>query len=287
MGYAGVWLPIERATDGDTTTAPYATVGGGQSNVASGTRSTVSGGSGNTASGYSATVGGGFGNTASGFLATVAGGQSNTAAGDYSFAAGSSAKIDAVHDGTFMFADGSTSVDFNSAAANEFAVRANGGVRFVTGVDGSGVPTAGVTMAAGAGAWSSISARATKENFTSVDVIAVLEKVASMPVEEWNYKAQEDSIRHIGPMAEDFRAAFSVGDFVGRITSTDADGVALAAIQGLNQKLEAKQAEIDRLEAELADQSAELAKQNTELTKHGEQFASLEQRLLAMEASMN
>ncbi|MFP6582636.1 MAG: tail fiber domain-containing protein, partial [Candidatus Hydrogenedentota bacterium] len=127
-----------------------------------------------------------------------------------------------------------------------------------------------------------------KENFTPVDVIAVLEKVASMPVEEWNYKAQEDSIRHIGPMAEDFRAAFGVGDFVGRITSTDADGVALAAIQGLNLKLTKeladvraeKQAEIDRLEAELA-------KQNTELVKHGERFASLEQRLLAMEASMN
>ena len=146
-------------------------------------------------------------------------------------------------------------------------------------------------MGSGAGSWSSVSVRAAKENFTPVDVIAVLEKVASMPVEEWNYKAQEDSIRHIGQMAEDFRAAFGVGDFVGRITSTDADGVALAAIQGLNLKLEAnledtrgelaqKQTEIDRLKAELA-------KQNTELAKHGEQFASLEQRLLAMEASMN
>ena len=85
-----------------------------------------------------------------------------------------------------------------------------------------------------------------------------------MPIEEWNYKAQEDSIRHIGPMAEDFREAFNVGDFEGRITSTDADGVALAAIQGLNEKLEEtqselaeKQAEIDRLEAELTKQREE------------------------------
>ena len=102
-----------------------------------------------------------------------------------------------------------------------------------------------------------------------------------MPVEEWNYKAQEDSIRHIGPMAEDFRAAFGVGDFVGRITSTDADGVALAAIQGLNQKLtqelDAKQTEIDRLRDE----------KDSEIDSLREQFASLEQRLLAMEASMN
>ena len=176
-----------------------------------------------------------------------------------------------------MFADGSSVADFNSAAANEFAVRSVGGARFITSHDGMN----GVTLASGGSAWSSVSARATKENFTPVDVIAVLEKVASMPVEEWNYKAQEDSIRHIGPMAEDFRAAFGVGDFVGRITSTDADGVALAAIQGLNLKLEAnleeKQTEIDRLEAELAKQRA----------VSNERFASLEQRLLAMEASMN
>ena len=80
--------------------------------------------------------------------------------------------------------------------------------------------------------------------------------------------------------------------------STDADGVALAAIQGLNLKLEAnleetrgelvqKQIEIDRLEAELADQNAELAKQREVDGLRDEQFASLEQRLLAMEASMN
>ena len=68
------------------------------------------------------------------------------------------------------------------------------------------------------------------------------------------------------------------------ISSQDLDGVALAAIQGLNlkltQELDAKQTVIDRLEAELADQNAELA-------KHDERFASLEQRLLAMEAAMN
>ena len=105
-----------------------------------------------------------------------------------------------------------------------------------------------------------------------------------MPVEEWNYKAQEDSIRHIGPMAEDFRAAFGVGDFVGRITSTDADGVALAAIQGLNQKLEAN---LEETRGELDEKQAEIDRLEAELAKHDEQFASLEQRLLAMEALMN
>ena len=97
-----------------------------------------------------------------------------------------------------------------------------------------------------------------------------------MPIETWNYKAQEDTIRHIGPMAEDFWAAFSVGDFVGRITSTDADGVALAAIQGLNQKLVQqladKQDEIDRLQAENDKQDA--------------RFAALEKRILEMESTL-
>jgi hypothetical protein len=179
-----------------------------------------------------------------------------------------------------MFADASTFADFNSAAANEFAIRASGGFRLYTN---SGL-TAGVTMGSGAGSWSSVSARTAKENFTPVDVIAVLEKVASMPVEEWNYKAQEDSIRHIGPMAEDFRAAFGVGDFVGRITSTDADGVALAAIQGLNLKLEAN---LEDTRGELAQKQTEIDRLKAELAKHDVQFASIEQRLLAMEASMN
>ncbi|MFP6597125.1 MAG: hypothetical protein VCC01_06685, partial [Candidatus Hydrogenedentota bacterium] len=84
--------------------------------------------------------------------------------------------------------------------------------------------------------------------------------------------------------AEDFREAFSVGDFVGRITSTDADGVALAAIQGLNQELEAN---LEDTRVELAQKQTEIDRLEAELAKHDVQFASIEQRLLAMEASMN
>ena len=69
-------------------------------------------------------------------------------------------------------------------------------------------------------------------------------KSAARSVGTWNLKSQDASIRHIGPMAEDFRKAFGVGDFEGRITSSDADGVALGAIQGLHQLLEEKDAEM-------------------------------------------
>lgn len=127
---------------GNTNTASgyLATVGGGNSNTASGIDATVGGGNTNTASGGNATVSGGYYNKASGAEATVPGGQLNTAAGSYSFAAGNRAKINISHNGAFLWAD-SNNFDFNSSAANEFAVRATGGVRFVTAINGSGNAT--------------------------------------------------------------------------------------------------------------------------------------------------
>jgi hypothetical protein len=78
----------------------------------------------------------------------------------------------------------------------------------------------------------------------------ILERVANLPISTWNFKADPE-IRHIGPMAQDFQAAFEVGIDDKHIGVVDAQGVALAAIQGLNQKLEAdlreKDAEIQRL----------------------------------------
>jgi hypothetical protein len=95
--------------------------------------------------------------------------------------------------------------------------------------------------------------RNAKEHFTPVDARAVLEKVAQLPISEWQYKEHGDA-RHVGPMAQDFHAAFSLGRDDRHITSVDADGVALAAIQGLNEKLEeqvkARDTELDRLRTE-------------------------------------
>jgi len=112
--------------DGNTTSAVYATVGGGKQNTASGTQSTIAGGAANTAA-YRATVGGGLSNSAAGQYSTVPGGYLNVAGGSYSFAAGQRAKAN--HQGAFVWAD-STSADFASSTSNEFAVRASGGVRF-------------------------------------------------------------------------------------------------------------------------------------------------------------
>ena len=128
---------------------------------------TVSGGLNNTASGVAATVGGGFGNTASGYFATVGGGFGNIASGTGSFVAGSNALNETpAHVGVFLFAD-SSGYAFHSAAANEFAARATGGVRFVLGIDGSGSPTWSCAASNG-NSWACSSDRNLKENFQPV-----------------------------------------------------------------------------------------------------------------------
>ncbi len=111
--------------------------------------------------------------------------------------------------------------------------------------------TSGVQLAAGGGSWTSLSDRNAKENLETVDAQSVLDKVVALPLSTWNYKSQDSVIRHIGPMAQDFKATFGVGESDTGITSIDADGVALAAIQGLNQKLEAKNAALEKEVAEL------------------------------------
>jgi hypothetical protein len=120
----------------------YATVAGGQFNWATGPNSTVGGGWQNSTSGGSATVGGGESNEAGGFRATVPGGFSNFANAEQSFAAGSRATALSGHHGTIIFSDDSQiNIPFNSAAADEFAVRATGGFRLVTAIDTSGSVT--------------------------------------------------------------------------------------------------------------------------------------------------
>lgn len=113
----------------------------------------------------------------------------------------------------------------------------------------------GVTMAAGSGAWSSLSDRHMKTGFVAVDALDVLARVIELPLGTWSYLAQGEGIRHMGPMAQDFHAAFGLGESDTRIATIDADGVAFAAIQGLNQKLEAER---DALRAENAALKARL-----------------------------
>jgi Flp pilus assembly pilin Flp len=91
-----------------------------------------------------------------------------------------------------------------------------------------------------------------KANFAAVNVREVLARVVALPIETWNYLSQGPSVRHIGPMAQDFRASFGVGEDDTHINLVDANGVALAAIQGLYQLVQEQAAVITLLEIRLA-----------------------------------
>lgn len=121
--------------------------------------------------------------------------------------------------------------------------RAAGGVYFYTN---SGMTT-GSYLAAGGGSWASVSDRDMKENFEPVNGGDMLSKLISMPITTWNYKSQDPSIRHIGPMAQDF-AGFGVGEDDKHITTIDADGIALAAIQELAKQVQELKAENKKLQ---------------------------------------
>ena len=275
------------------TDAPYCTVGGGAGNaiLPDSLAGTISGGQANVISNGT-------------YLGTIPGGDQNMAAGTNAFAAGHRAR--AVHDGAFVWAD-LTEADYASTQANQFAIRASGGVRLsdstpaisfgtttrqmlnlwgtqygigvqngatyfrtdsgmayywfgggshsdVTGNSGGGavmmrLQPNGLTVN---GTFVSSSDRALKANFQAVSAAETLAKVAALPITSWNY-TNSPAERHIGPMAQDFYAAFGTGEDDRHITTIDEGGVALAAIQGLNEKVEAKDAEIRALQKRLAE----------------------------------
>jgi trimeric autotransporter adhesin len=223
-------------TTNNIATDDYTTIGGGGSNQAGDAAGTA------TDATY-ATVGGGENNTASGSHSMIPGGLNNTASGNSSFAAGNNAQ--AVHDGAFVWAD-STGGLLSSTGTNQFIARASSGFFLYT----NSTATLGATLPLNDTAWAPLSDRDAKTNILPVDSTVILQQVVAMPISTWNYITPGDSLRHIGPMAQDFYTAFGVGMDDKHISTIDADGVALAAIQGLYQVVQDKDAEIASLQAE-------------------------------------
>ena len=98
-------------------------------------------------------------------------------------------------------------------------------------------PKYALEMADGAyengGTWTNASDRNLKENFSPVDPAVLLTKIDAMSIETWNYRSEGKTIRHLGPVAQDFYAAFDLGRDDKHISTVDEGGVALAAIQQL------------------------------------------------------
>lgn len=248
------WMCTVGGGMGNTAGVIWSVVCGGQGNTASGISAAIGGGTGNKATGGDSVVSGGGGNEASGDASTVPGGASNIASGIQSLAAGYGSH--AKHDGSFVWSDWDYRNGYvESFAPHSFTVRATGGARFYTD---QGL-TSGVELPSGGGAWSSLSDRAVKRNIEAVDTREVLRSVIAMPISRWSYTSQDAKVRHIGPMAQDFAAAFRVGEDDRRINSLDADGVALAAIQGLYQVVQEKDAENAALQQKVSDLEARLS----------------------------
>jgi hypothetical protein len=123
--------------------------------------------------------------------------------------------------------------------------------------------------------YETISDRNVKTNFAPVDAHEVLRRIIGLRLQHWSF-TNAPGVRHIGPMAQDFYAAFAVGADNKHIATVDADGVALAAIQGLNEIIQEKESEI----AELGKQLSTIRK---ETLIREEANSTLERRVAALE----
>jgi hypothetical protein len=125
---------------------------------------------------------------------------------------------------------------------SDFEIRNSANVN-IFNVDESGSVTSAGTANHG-------SDRNRKEAIVAIDAQDVLEEVVRLPISRWRYKGE--SVPHVGPMAQDFYSSFRVGADDRHIAAVDADGVALAAIQGLYELVQELKAENERMRAAMA-----------------------------------
>ncbi len=256
------------AGQSNASSGAHSSAAGGFNNLANGAFSSISGGQRNKANGQQSTVTGGDSNIANGDFGIVVGGANNSASGRYSLAGGlfartqSNAPTPTIHDGTFIWSDSNAGIaaisPFHSSASDQFAARSRGGVVFKVGAASSADDvTPGCSLpAGGAASWSCSSDRNLKEGIAAISPKSILDKVVAMPLSSWQFRGTPR--RHIGPMAQDFHAAFGLGADSKNITTSDVSGVALAAIQGLNQKLAADGKLKDQKIAQLEIKTMEL-----------------------------
>lgn len=96
--------------------------------------------------------------------------------------------------------------------------------------------------------------RNVKRAFLPVDAADVLRRVVALEITTWEYKKDPADLRHLGPMAQDFKQAFGLGHDDKTIFPLDASGVAMAAIQALHAENEALRERLAQLELRLAKQ---------------------------------
>jgi hypothetical protein len=229
-------------------------------------------------------------------VSSVAIGEDNTASGAASVALGYHAHTN-TKQGSFVFSDRSSADSTRAGHAHQATFRVACGFRIFTSSNlstgvafggssvsnlGSVCPTdhfgqSGTMIATSTGAylssggtWTNASDVNRKHRFARVAGEDVLARLRELSITTWSYKVDEDEVRHLGPTAQGFRAAFGLGREETTIATVDADGVALAAAQALERRTAAQAEEIralreenaalrarlDRLEAALAPAAA-------------------------------
>ena len=136
------------------------------------------------------------------------------------------------------------------------------------------------------GSLSEGSSREVKENFRMVTGADILAAVAELPISTWNYVADAPRVRHMSPMAEDFYAMFGLGADEEHISPLDVNGVALAAIQGLNELSQEQSARIDELREANRQQASQIEVLQEESDRKATLMKELEARLASLEASL-
>jgi hypothetical protein len=226
---------------------------------------------------------------------SFAAGEDNTASGAASVALGYHAHTNA-RQGSFVFSDRS-SVDTLRAGVNHSANwRVSGGFRIFTAsnlstgvtiqsgasVSNWGQSNAVISTSTGAylstaGIWVDVSDVNRKHRFAEVSGEDVLTRLRTLPITTWSYRVDADDVRHLGPTAQDFHAAFGLGSDPTTIAGIDEGGVALAAAQALERRSTDQDARITALE----QRNAELEQQNAEMRARLERIEAV----LAAQAS--
>lgn len=270
----------------DATASGPASISMGQQTIASGAQSiamgynTTSIGAQSTALGYSTTAGGinstamgsytsatgktsiamGFNTIASGDQSTaigyntVASGTNSTAMGSYVSTSGFT--------GCLTIGDNSTTTIMQTFVTNGMRTRFAGGYRFFT----NSAASIGAFLNANANSWAALSDVRLKENFLPVNGEVFLQKIAAMPQYSWNYIGQDvTTLRHYGPMGQDFYKAFGKDDLgvIGcdtLINQQDFLGVNFIAIQALEKRTVKLNGENTKLISEINELRARLNK---------------------------
>jgi len=219
--------------------------------------------------------------TAASGNSAIAMGYSTTASGNYSTAVGSYVSTYGKL-GACIIGDATNEGQTNSSADNQMTMRFAGGYRLFT----NSSEKTGVYMDGGVSGWTNYCDRNKKENFSPVNGEALLKKIREIPITEWSYKGTDPTIRYIGPVAQDFYAAFHLGgtDSLG-INTICIDGVNMAAIQALEKRtseLQKATAEIAELEKIISKQQTELASCKKTVDELKDEFVQLKKQIAAV-----